>query len=218
MRGISCLIIAANVSGVLCSSSSRPNCVTLLLNSGSDNTLATSEASAAPNVLTVAEQGYPGFKARGSRGKTSDNRYSDCHGAGGRSGRDRIDIQSRAAQRQYHRRFRHRGGTEFQEPRTYTGYLPAARNIAVLHDPNGLEQLQQGAKGLQLDMRPVTVPSNEEMSRVFASMSRERPDAVILPGNLPTHSMIEFSQPSSRWRRRRYCRDLLGRICPARRR
>jgi hypothetical protein len=45
MRGISCLMNAANVSGVLCSSSSRPNCVTLLLNSGSDNTLATSECT-----------------------------------------------------------------------------------------------------------------------------------------------------------------------------
>jgi putative tryptophan/tyrosine transport system substrate-binding protein len=28
------------------------------------------------------------------------------------------------------------------------------------------------------------------MTGAFASMSRERPDAVILPGNLPTHPMI----------------------------
>ena len=50
--------------------------------------------------------------------------------------------------------------------------LPAARNIAVLHNPNDpfarvrLEQLQQGARGLRLDIRPVTVRSNDEMSCV----------------------------------------------------
>ena len=77
--------------------------------------------------------------------------------------------------------------------------LPSARNIAVLHNPNDpfarvrLEQLQQGAKGLQFDIRTVTTRSNDEMSGTFASMARERPDAVILPGNLPTHPMIELS-------------------------
>jgi putative ABC transport system substrate-binding protein len=77
--------------------------------------------------------------------------------------------------------------------------LPSARNIAVLHNPNDpfarvrLEQLQQGAKGLQLDIRAVTTRSNDEMSGTFASMARERPDAVILPGNLLTHPMIELS-------------------------
>ena len=77
--------------------------------------------------------------------------------------------------------------------------LPAARNIAVLHNPNDpfarvrLEQLQQGAKGLRLDVRAITVRSNDEMSRVFASMTQERPDALILPGNLPTHPMIELA-------------------------
>jgi len=77
--------------------------------------------------------------------------------------------------------------------------LPAARNIAVLHNPNDpfarvrLDQLEQGAKGLRLDIRPVTVRSNDEMSLAFASMARERPDAVILPGSLPTHPMIELA-------------------------
>ena len=58
--------------------------------------------------------------------------------------------------------------------------LPAARNIAVLHNPNDpfarvrLDQLQQGAKGLRLDIRPVTVRSNDEMSFAFASMARDR--------------------------------------------
>ena len=31
------------------------------------------------------------------------------------------------------------------------------------------------------------------MSGAFAGMVRERPDAVILPGNLPTHPMIELA-------------------------
>jgi putative tryptophan/tyrosine transport system substrate-binding protein len=77
--------------------------------------------------------------------------------------------------------------------------LPSARNIAVLHNPNDpfasvrLEQLQQGAKGLRLDIRPVTARSNDEMFDAFASMALERPDAVILPGNLPTHPMIDLA-------------------------
>ncbi len=77
--------------------------------------------------------------------------------------------------------------------------LPAARNIAVLHNPNDpfarvrLQQLQQGAKGLRLDIQPITVRGNDEMTGAFASMARERPDAVILPGNLPTHPMIELA-------------------------
>jgi putative ABC transport system substrate-binding protein len=77
--------------------------------------------------------------------------------------------------------------------------LPTARNIAVLHNPNDpfarvrLEQLQQGARGLRLDIRPVTVRGNDEMPGAFASLARERPDAVIVPGNLPTHPMIELA-------------------------
>jgi putative tryptophan/tyrosine transport system substrate-binding protein len=77
--------------------------------------------------------------------------------------------------------------------------LPAARNIAVLHNPNDpfarvrLQQLQQGAKGLRLDIQPITVRGNDEMTGAFASIARERPDAVILPGNLPTHPMIELA-------------------------
>jgi len=77
--------------------------------------------------------------------------------------------------------------------------LPSARNIAVLHNSNDpfakvrLEQLQEGAKGLGLDIRAVTARSNDEMSVAFAGMARERPDAVILAGNLPTHPMIELA-------------------------
>jgi putative ABC transport system substrate-binding protein len=77
--------------------------------------------------------------------------------------------------------------------------LPAARNIAVLHNPDDpfarvrLEQLQQGAKGMGLDIRPVTARRTAEISDAFASMARDRPDAVILPGNLPTHPMIALA-------------------------
>jgi putative ABC transport system substrate-binding protein len=77
--------------------------------------------------------------------------------------------------------------------------LPAARDIGVLHNPNDpfakvrLEQLQQGAKGLRVDIRSITVRGNDEMAGAFAGMVRERPDAIILPGNLPTHPMIELA-------------------------
>lgn len=77
--------------------------------------------------------------------------------------------------------------------------LPGARDIAVLHNPDDpfarvrLEQLQQGAMNVRLDIRPVTVHGNDEMSGAFAGMMRERPDAVILAGNLPAHPMIELA-------------------------
>lgn len=77
--------------------------------------------------------------------------------------------------------------------------LPGARDIAVLHNPDDpfarvrLEQLQQGAMNVRLDIRPVTVRGNDEMSGAFAGMVRERPDAVVLAGNLPAHPMIELA-------------------------
>jgi putative ABC transport system substrate-binding protein len=77
--------------------------------------------------------------------------------------------------------------------------LPTARNVAVLHNPDDpfarvrLEQLHQGAKGLRLDIRPVNVRGNDEITGAFARMVRERPDAVILAGNLPAHPMIELA-------------------------
>lgn len=77
--------------------------------------------------------------------------------------------------------------------------LPAARDIAVLHNPDDpfarvrLEQLQKGAKGLRLDIRTVTVRGNDDMSGAFAGMVGQRPDMVILPGNLPSHPMLELA-------------------------
>jgi putative ABC transport system substrate-binding protein len=77
--------------------------------------------------------------------------------------------------------------------------LPSARKIAVLHNADDpfarvrLEQLQRGANGLRLDIQAITIRSNDEMPGAFAGMARDRPDAVILPGNLPTHPMIELA-------------------------
>jgi putative ABC transport system substrate-binding protein len=77
--------------------------------------------------------------------------------------------------------------------------LPAARNVAVLHNPDDpfarvrLEQLQQGAKSVRLDIRPITIRGNDDMSGAFANMVRDRPDAVILSASLPTHPMIELA-------------------------
>jgi hypothetical protein len=64
-----------------------------------------------------------------------------------------------------------------QEPRTGPGYFTLSTQYS--HDLFAsvrLEQLQQGAKGLRLDIRPLTARSNDEMSDTFASMAPERPD------------------------------------------
>jgi ABC-type uncharacterized transport system substrate-binding protein len=77
--------------------------------------------------------------------------------------------------------------------------LPTARNVAVLHnagDPFArlrLEQMQLGAKSLRVDIRPVMIRGYDEMADAFATMARERADAVMLAGSLPAQPMIELA-------------------------
>jgi putative ABC transport system substrate-binding protein len=77
--------------------------------------------------------------------------------------------------------------------------MPLARRVAVLAnsaDPFTkpyLEHLQQAARTLGMELRPVPVRDAEEFDSAFAAMTRERVDAVVVQPSLPRRPAIDLA-------------------------
>jgi putative ABC transport system substrate-binding protein len=77
--------------------------------------------------------------------------------------------------------------------------MPPARRVAVLAnsaDPFTkpyLEHLQQAARTLGMELRPMPVRDVEEFDSAFAAMTRERVDAVVVQPSLPRRPAIDLA-------------------------
>jgi putative tryptophan/tyrosine transport system substrate-binding protein len=77
--------------------------------------------------------------------------------------------------------------------------LPSARRVTALAngtDPFSkpfLEQIKLGGEATGTTINPVTISSSEEFETAFASMEKDRPDAVIVQPSLPTKRAAELA-------------------------
>ena len=68
--------------------------------------------------------------------------------------------------------------------------VPGARRVGVLSNGNDqfmkpfLEQIQQAAPKVRLEVHQITIRSSDELDSAFAAIARERADAVIIQGSL----------------------------------
>jgi len=75
--------------------------------------------------------------------------------------------------------------------------LPGARRVGVVGNATDpfvkpfLEQIQNGARIMRLDIHEVLVHSNQELDGAFATIARERSDAVIIQGSLPPQPTVD---------------------------
>jgi len=75
--------------------------------------------------------------------------------------------------------------------------LPAARRVGVLGnstDPFSkpfLEQIESGARTMNLEIRAILVRSNDELEDAIAAIAKERADAIIIQGSLPPKTTVE---------------------------
>jgi putative ABC transport system substrate-binding protein len=53
-----------------------------------------------------------------------------------------------------------------------------------------MEQVQQGAQAMRLDIQPFIVSGSDELTGAFAAMARERADAVIVMATLSAHQTL----------------------------
>src|SRR5438874_10241090 len=66
---------------------------------------------------------------------------------------------------------------------------PAARRVGVLGNADDpfmkpfFEQIQRGAPGVRLDVHEIVVHGNDELNGAFATIGRERADAVVIQGS-----------------------------------
>jgi putative ABC transport system substrate-binding protein len=77
--------------------------------------------------------------------------------------------------------------------------IPSASRVAVLastRDPLGklyIEQVERGARPMQIEIQPVLVQGTDDLAGAFASISRERAAAVIAQVSLPVHTVVELA-------------------------
>src|ERR1700680_106733 len=77
--------------------------------------------------------------------------------------------------------------------------LPSARRVTVLvnaTDPFSkpfLEQIKLGGEATGTTINPVRISSSEELETAFASMEKDRPDAVIVQPSLPSKRAAELA-------------------------
>ena len=73
--------------------------------------------------------------------------------------------------------------------------LPSAHRVAVLasaKDPFSkffVEQIQQGGRAVDFDILPALVHDDEQLDEIFSTLSRERPDGVIIQVTLPVRAV-----------------------------
>jgi putative ABC transport system substrate-binding protein len=77
--------------------------------------------------------------------------------------------------------------------------LPAARRVGVVGDANDpfgkpfIEQIQQGARAMHLDIQPIMVGGSDELAAAFAAIVKERADAVIFQVSLPVQDNVDLA-------------------------
>ena len=77
--------------------------------------------------------------------------------------------------------------------------VPGARRVGVLGNADDpfmkpfLEQIQQGAPRIHLEVRQIIVRSNDELDGAFAAIARERADAVVIQGSLPVKLTVDLA-------------------------
>ena len=75
--------------------------------------------------------------------------------------------------------------------------LPAARRVGVLGnstDPFSkpfLEQIESGARAMNLEIHAILVRANDELEDAIAAIAKERADAIIIQGSLPPKTTVE---------------------------
>jgi putative ABC transport system substrate-binding protein len=78
--------------------------------------------------------------------------------------------------------------------------VPAARRVGVLGNARDpfltpfLEQIRNGVAAVRLDVHAVIVRSYDELDGAFATIARERADAVIIPGSLPDKMTVDLAR------------------------
>jgi putative tryptophan/tyrosine transport system substrate-binding protein len=77
--------------------------------------------------------------------------------------------------------------------------VPGARRVGVLGNAQDpfvtpfLEQIRNGAAAVRLDVHPVIVRSNDELDGAFATIARERADAIAIQGSLPDKMTVDLA-------------------------
>jgi putative ABC transport system substrate-binding protein len=77
--------------------------------------------------------------------------------------------------------------------------LPAARLVGVPGNANDpftkpfLEQIQQGARTIGLEIYSTMVRGGDELQDAFAELGRQRADAVIIQGSLPVKATVDLA-------------------------
>jgi putative tryptophan/tyrosine transport system substrate-binding protein len=77
--------------------------------------------------------------------------------------------------------------------------VPAARRVGVLGNASDpfvtpfLEQIRQGALAVRLQVQKIIVRDRNELADAFASIARERSDAVVVQGSLPDEVTVDLA-------------------------
>ena len=77
--------------------------------------------------------------------------------------------------------------------------VPGARRVGVLGNADDpfmkpfLEQIQQAAPSVRLEVHQIIVRGSDELDGAFAAIARERADAVIIQGSLPVKLTVELA-------------------------
>jgi putative ABC transport system substrate-binding protein len=77
--------------------------------------------------------------------------------------------------------------------------IPGARRAAALGNADDpfmkpfFEQIESGAPGVRLEVQQITVRSNYELNGAFATIARERADAVVIQGSLPVELTVDLA-------------------------
>jgi putative ABC transport system substrate-binding protein len=77
--------------------------------------------------------------------------------------------------------------------------VPRARRVGVLGNAEDpfmkpfFEQIERGAQSVGLEIYRVAVRDSDQWDDIFATVARERPDAVMIQGSLPLQTAAEFA-------------------------
>jgi putative ABC transport system substrate-binding protein len=77
--------------------------------------------------------------------------------------------------------------------------IPGARRVGILGNADDpfmmpfFEQIQRGAPGVRLEAHQITVRGRDELDGAFATIARERADAVVIQGSLPVKLTVDLA-------------------------
>ena len=80
-----------------------------------------------------------------------------------------------------------------------TEIKPGARRVGVLGNADDpfmkpfFEQIRRGAPGVRLDVHQIIVRGSDELNGAFATIARERADAVVIQGSLPVKLTVDLA-------------------------